>query len=226
MSRSMHYSELLNRKLSFKKPLFIVDLDLTETPTPTETHTPSPKETPTPTETHTPSPTETIGGQENRQQSSVETLNRNVDVRRRFIQALHLATDKSYEILRNMFLHGNISMDASILSYNYLDSSVDEYLDGKKCTMVEFPMVESVDISTDTRALYKQTNVKTKTTCLIYKTYSSVNQVVVLWYNLLGITITNLTDEVQSLKAAGFTVVHEIVPDNNPLGIKYLILEV
>lgn len=206
MPRRVLYSNLLNSKVYFTDPLFVVDLNLKKTVGGTT------------------SVTNKQHGK--RRDPTYITLKNNVDLRRQFIRALHLASDRSYEILRDIFMNYRTLADGTNMDYNYLDDYIiDKANIDKQCEHIEFIMLDSYNIDGDAKELYKRMKSSNPSTCIIYKTYKSNNELLKLWYTFLGVVIVNLHDERASLKAAGFNIEHDITPSNgNPLGIRYLIL--
>ena len=205
MSRKSRYSELLGSNIHVKKPLWVVELDLEPA-----------KET---------SKTDSVrGGWEKKPRDPMyDKLNNDLELRRQFIKALHLGSNTSWAVLRNIFLNCRVSlMKNSELNYSYLDGVVDEHLGGETCMMVEFPMLSSRNIDQDMKVLHK----KSKSKSLVYKTHSAVNEFIRFWYKFVGIDVVDLTDEVKAIKAAGFQIEYDVTPvEDNPLGIKYLILK-
>lgn len=199
MSRRALHSNLLDNQVYFRQPLFIVDLNLTPVNSKSGGKDSSGNKS---------------GG--NKADPIYYTLKNQVDVRRQFITALHLATDKSYEMLRTLFLTRKLSQyDNSNINYGYLDQESDIY-------QVDFLMIDSYDIAADAASLYAKHGSKP----IMYKTYESMTPLVKLWYGFFGMATTDLQDEVKHLEAAGFTIKSDETPNNgNPLGIRYLLLE-
>lgn len=156
----------------------------------------------------------------NNQNNLYYQIKKNVNLRRKFINALHLSTDQSWEILHETFLKKKDPiLDKTNLSYVYLDDIAEKFID--KNEVLDFPLVDVKNIEKETKEIHKKYHKKT----LIIKTHDineNTEDIIKYWYDCLNISY-DFENENMAWLSAGFEIEEEFIPKNpNPLGIKFI----
>jgi len=240
MSKS-YYNKKIGKKLFWKQPLFIVDLTLNPTTHQISNNLLTTNDISTDFSlaetsnlTYGGSSNLTYGGSSNlTYKSEYSILKNNIEIRHGFISILFSISREPYKILRNIFLNKSIKQffinDFKTLDINfsYLDKDIHKKY---KFDIINVLIARTDDIETDIMTLFKTRQIaksklnKSKSR-IIYKTFNQLTPIVKFWYKLLNHEIMfDLNDELIAIKKAGFIIKKEITPDNNPLGIKYMIL--